>query len=152
DVIGIYMPTLPETAAAFLAIIKLGCIALPLFSGFGADAIASRLAEGGTVAVFTVDVTRRRGQSIPMKTVLDEALAKVPSVRQVIVARRFDDSATPMTPGRDTWWHDLTAHQPQAYPTLIVDAETPMLLMFTSGTTGRPKRAVHSHCGFSLKA
>lgn len=152
DVVGLYMPLLPETVAAFLAIVKLGCIALPLFSGFGADAIATRLAEGEAVAVFTADVTLRRGQALKMKSVLDEALAKLPRVRHVIVVNRFEKSTAPMLPGRDFWWSALIARQPERYPTAMLDAETPMLLMFTSGTTGKPKAAVHTHCGLSIKA
>src|ERR1700693_3939023 len=86
--VGILMPTLPETVAALLAIIKIGGVALPLFSGFGADAIASRLVEGEAVAVFTVDSTLRRGHSVRMKGVLDEALARASQVRHVIVVTR----------------------------------------------------------------
>jgi acetyl-CoA synthetase len=152
DCIGIYMPTVPETAAAFLAIVKIGCIALPLFSGFGPDAIASRLAEGGASVVFTTDSTLRRGQTVHLKSMLDEALERLPQVRKVIVVPRFDAVSCSMTAGRDLTWKDLTAGQPERHPTLMVDAEAPMLLMFTSGTTGRPKGAVHSHCGLSIKA
>lgn len=152
DCIGIYMPTVPETAAAFLAIVKIGCIALPLFSGFGADAIASRLAEGGASVVFTTDATLRRGQPVHMKHVLDEALMRLPQVRKVIVVPRYVAVSCSMTAGRDLTWRQLTAHRPDRHPTLMVDAEAPLLLMFTSGTTGKPKGAVHSHCGLSIKA
>ena len=152
DVVALYMPTLPETVAAFLAIAKLGCIALPLFSGFGADAITTRLAEGNAVAVFTVDATLRRGQAVQMKSVLDEALEKLPDVRHVIVAERFGKGTTFMLAGRDHSWAELIARQPTSYPTAMLDAETPMLLMFTSGTTGKPKGAIHTHCGLSIKA
>jgi acetyl-CoA synthetase len=150
--IGIYMPTVPETAAAFLAIIKIGCIALPLFSGFGADAIASRLLEGNASMVFTADSTLRRGQSVHMKSVLDEALTRLPGIRNVIVVPRSGAVGCAMTPGRDLSWSELTAAQSEHFPTLMVDAEAPMLLMFTSGTTAKPKGAVHSHVGLTIKS
>jgi acetyl-CoA synthetase len=152
DCVGIYMPTVPETAAAFLAIAKIGCIALPLFSGFGADAIAGRLTEGNASVVFTADVTLRRGQPVHMKNVLDEALARLPRIRNVIVVPRSGAVTCEMTAARDLSWSELTAGQPERYPTLMVDAETPMLLMFTSGTTAKPKGAVHSHVGLSIKS
>lgn len=150
DVVGIYMPMMPETIAAFLAVAKIGCIVLPLFSGFGHEALATRLQDAGAAAVITVDGSLRRGQVMPLKTVVDRALAGVPTLRHVVVVRRLTGSV-PMASGRDVWWHDLTAGRPRAAPTLEVDAEHTLMLIYTSGTTGRPKGIVHTHCGLSIK-
>ena len=150
DVVGLYMPLIPETVAAFLAIAKLGCISLPMFSGFGHEALATRLQDGGAAALITVDGTLRRGQAVPMKAVVDEAAGSVPTLRHVVVVRRLGTD-TPMTTGRDIWWHDLTAGQSRNTPTVEVEAEHTLLLIYTSGTTGRPKGVVHTHCGLSVK-
>ena len=147
DIVGIYMPMIPETAAAFLALAKLGCVAMPLFSGFGAAAIATRLIDSQAVAVITVDGTQRKGRFLTMKTVLDEALASVPTVRAVMVVRNGAGTVA-MTEGRDHWWHDL---QGPPVATAELDAEQPLLLLYTSGTTGRPKGTVHTHCGIIAK-
>jgi acetyl-CoA synthetase len=150
DVVGIYMPMVPEAIAAFLAIAKLGCVGLPLFSGFGADAVATRLNDGEAKALITVDETLRRGKRIPMKEVADEAAAQVPTLQHIIVVPRFEGVAT-MQPGRDIWWADLVAGQPPVFPTTEVAAEHPLILIYTSGTTGRPKGIIHTHVGLTVK-
>lgn len=150
DMVAIYLPMVPETVAAFLALAKLGCVVMPLFSGFGSAAIATRLADGEAVAVITIDATLRRGKTVPMKPVIDEAIGTAPSVRHVVVVRRIG-TETPMTPGRDHWWHELVAGRPDDVPTAELDAEHMLMLVFTSGTTGRPKGTVHTHCGFATK-
>lgn len=150
DVVGVYMPLIPETVAAFLAIAKIGCIILPLFSGFGDEALALRLQDGAAVALITVDGTMRRGQTVPMKAVVDRAVGRVPTLRHVVVVRRLR-ADTSMTAGRDIWWHELTAGQSRHTPTLEVEAEHTLMLIYTSGTTGRPKGIVHTHCGLSIK-
>lgn len=104
DVVAIYMPNLPETFAAFFAIQKIGAIVMPLFSGFGPQPIVTRLNDGGAKAVITSDGAWRRGAPGAMKTVLDEALAEAPSVKQVIVVRHMGELlSTPMQAGRDHW-------------------------------------------------
>jgi acetyl-CoA synthetase len=150
EMVGIYMPMVPETAAAFFAVAKLGCIATPLFSGFGAAAITSRLSDGAATAVITVDGSPRRGRPVAMKPIIDEAAAGVPSLRHVVVLRQLGlDVATKS--GRDVWWHDLTADQTTTMRTLEVGADHPLMLVYTSGTTGKPKGTVHTHCGFPIK-
>lgn len=150
DAVGLYMPMMPETAAAFLALARLGCIVLPLFSGFGAAAIATRLNDGNAVAAITVDACLRRGRVVPMKATLDEAAREVPSLRHIVVARRLTGEA-PMQAGRDHWWHALVAGAAPTFPAAELDAEAPLLIVYTSGTTGKPKGTVHTHCGFTVK-
>ena len=148
DVVGLYLPMLSESFAAMFAIMKIGAVVLPLFSGFGPQPIAVRLNDAKAKAVVTVDGTLRRGSEGAMKAVLDEALAECPTVRDVfVVARLGDRIACPMTEGRDHWWHEATAGQPTDTPTEEMDAEDMAFLVYTSGTTGKPKGVVATHCG-----
>ncbi len=151
DAIGLFMPMTPALCIAFLAIAKIGGVILPLFSGYGPGAIASRLNDAGAKALFTADGSLRRGQKIPMKPVADEALRDVPSVRHVIVERRVGIE-TPMQAGRDYWWEEVVPHQSPAAATERTSAEDVVMIIYTSGTTGKPKGAVHTHCGFPIKA
>ena len=150
DAIGLYMPMIPEIAIALLAIVKIGGIVLPLFSGYGPSAIVTRLNDAAARAVFTADGFFRRGRAVAMKPTLDQALAEVPTVRHVIVARRAG-LEVPWTQGRDHWWHELIPGQPDTGETEPTDAEDVLMVIYTSGTTGRPKGAVHTHCGFPVK-
>ncbi len=150
DRVGLFLPMLPETVAAFLACAKIGAIALPIFSGFGAAAVAARLEDCGACALITADGTLRRGGVIPMKSIADEAVAQVPSVRNLILVRRLGIDV-PMRPGRDHWWHELTAGADAVCPSEPMDAEDPFLIAYTSGTTGKPKGAIHVHGGFLVK-
>lgn len=151
DAIGLYMPMMPEIVIAFLAIAKIGAVILPLFSGYGPGAVATRLADAGAKAVFVADGGFRRGKRLPMKSQADEALADVPSVEKVIVCPRVGLDVD-MVPGRDVWWDDFVADQPASAPTERTDAEDLIMIIYTSGTTGRPKGAVHTHCGFPIKS
>jgi acetyl-CoA synthetase len=151
DAVGLYMPMTPALCVAFLAVIKIGGIILPLFSGYGAGAIAMRLADAGAKALFTSDGAIRRGKPVPMKETADEALRDLPGVRHVIVSRRLGHAAVPMQEGRDHWFDDLLAGQPEAADTEQTMAEDVLMVIYTSGTTGRPKGAVHTHCGFPIK-
>jgi acetyl-CoA synthetase len=150
DVVGIYMPMVPEVAVAFLAIAKIGAIVLPLFSGFGATAVVARLNDGGARAVLTADGTHRRGKPVALKSVIDEAAAAVPTLERVIVLRHVGLDA-PMSTPRDLWWHEALAGLPATAPTQEVPADDPLILIFTSGTTGKAKGAVLTHCGFATK-
>ncbi|MCK4975367.1 MAG: AMP-binding protein, partial [Anaerolineales bacterium] len=151
DAIGLYMPMVPEIAIALLAIAKIGGIILPLFSGYGSGAIATRLAEADAKVIFASNGQLRRGKSIPMKPVVDEALKEVPSVEKVIVYRRIDLDVS-MISNRDIWWDDFIDGQPTETPTERTDAEDIIMIIYTSGTTGQPKGAVHTHCSFPIKA
>lgn len=152
DVVGLFMPMVPELVVAFLATIKVGAIVLPLFSGYGPDAVATRLQDAGARLLVTADGLRRRGHSVPVKPVADAALRSAPCVREVWVVRVTGDPATPMTPGRDAWWHDVVPGLSPEAATCDTSAEDPLMIIYTSGTTGRPKGAVHTHCGFPVKA
>ncbi len=151
DPIGIFMPMIPEIAVALLAIAKIGGIILPLFSGFGVNAIIDRLGDAKAKAIFTVDASYRRGKIVPMKVVADEAADGIPSLTHMIVLRQTHAS-TKMMEGRDYWWDELIKHQSESSPTEITDAETTMMIIYTSGTTGLAKGAVHTHCGFPIKS
>jgi acetyl-CoA synthetase len=150
DAIGLYMPMIPEIVVAMLAIARIGGIILPLFSGYGAGAVASRLTDAGAKALFTADGFFRRGKPVAMKPVADEAAGQAPSVEHKIVVRRAG-LETPMGVG-DHWWHELVTPQPTAAEIERTDAEDVLMIIYTSGTTGRPKGAVHTHCGFPVKA
>lgn len=152
DAVGLYMPMIPELAIAFLAIIKIGGIILPLFSGYGHSAIVARLADAGAKAIVTADALFRRGAVTPMKPTVDAACEDVATIEHVIVVNRTGMTDTPWTHGRDRWWHDLIPNQPAEAATEITDAEDVLMLIYTSGTTGKPKGAVHTHCGFPIKA
>ena len=156
DAVGLYMPMIPELAVAFLAVVKIGGIVLPLFSGYGRAAIISRLNDGDAKAVFTADGFLRRGREVAMKATLDRALLEVPSVQHVIVCKRLPASSAaaqiPLQTERDHWWNDLVPAQPAEAETSLTEAETPLMIIYTSGTTGPPKGAIHTHCGFPVKA
>jgi len=151
DAIGLFMPMTPEIVIALLAIAKIGGIILPLFSGYGAGAIVSRLADADAKALFAADGAFRRGKAVEMKSVADEAAAHVPTLKHMIVLKRTGQAVN-MQPGRDHWWHDLVTPQPDSAETEVTSAEDPLMVIYTSGTTGKPKGAQHTHCGFPVKA
>ncbi|MBM3674446.1 MAG: AMP-binding protein [Actinobacteria bacterium] len=152
DAVGVFLPMLPETVATVMAIAKLGAIFLPVFSGYGAEAVAIRLRDGGAKALVTADGTTRRGRLVPMKETADEAAAMTPGIETVVVVPRLGRADVAMTAGRDLTLDQLTALGPGIpFPTRALDAEHPLFVAYTSGTTGRPKGAVHVHAGFLVK-
>jgi len=151
DAIGIYMPMTPEIVVALLAIAKIGGIILPLFSGYGVEAVVTRLADADAKALFTADGFFRRGRPVVMKTTADQAASRVPTLKHIIVSNRADLDV-PMVPERDIRWLDLITGQPALAETEKTSAEDILMVIYTSGTTGRPKGAVHTHCGFPVKA
>lgn len=151
DAVGIFMPVLPETAVAFLACARVGAIISPLFSGFGAEAIVKRLNDAEAVAVITVDGAVRRGAAIPMKQVIDQAAREIPTLRRSVVLKATGEPCTMAAP-RDVWWSELDTGAARELAPEMVDADQPLMIAYTSGTSGRPKGAVLTHCGFTVKA
>jgi acetyl-CoA synthetase len=150
DCVALFMPMCPELVTAFFAVIKLGGIVLPLFSGYGAEAVTTRLQDAGAKALVTADGFWRRGQRVQMKPVADQAVTGAPSVRHVIVFSRLGTEAA--SAPLDRRWNDVVAPRPDIIQTERTGAEDPLMIIYTSGTTGRPKGAVHTHCGFPIKA
>ncbi|MBJ7600163.1 AMP-binding protein [Candidatus Nephthysia bennettiae] len=149
--VAIFMPMTPEVAIALLACARLGAIALPLFSGYGPGAIASRLNDAQASLLLCADGFYRRGNVVPMKETADQALAEAPSVRHAVVFRRVGRQI-PWTEGRDRDWSEVVEPDDGGRGlTEPLDPESPLLLIYTSGTTGKPKGAVHVHAGFPLK-
>jgi len=155
DRVGIFLPLLPETVISVLAIGKLKAIYIPIFSGYAAPAVASRLNDAGATLLVTADGTYRRGGKVLMKKTADEALAQTPTVKHLLVVGRL----SPLAPqddwveDRDRWW-SVEMADPELQPiteTPETDPETPYMIIYTSGTTGRPKGAVHVHGGFPIK-
>ena len=150
DAVGLYLPMSSQVVTAFYAVAKIGAVAVPIFSGFAANAVAARLADAGAVAVITADAVPRKGRPVPMKPVVDDAIADLPQVETVVVWDRLKTSPA-MTAGRDHWWHEFVADHSDSLPAPALDPETPLMVIYTSGTTGKPKGAVHVHGGFLVK-
>ena len=153
DAIGVFMPMVPEIVIAMLAIIKIGGIFLPLFSGFGAAAIVSRLNDADAKAVFTADGTYRRGKFCAMRQVAHEAASQVSTLKHLIVLGTAEDQQAERLPYKTHSWSGLInlSTPGSLQPTARTSAEDPMMIIYTSGTSGRPKGAVHTHCGFPVK-
>jgi acetyl-CoA synthetase len=155
DRVGIFMPLLPETVVSVLALGKLRAIYTPIFSGYAAPAVASRLRDCEASLLITADGTLRRGTPVPMKSIADEAAAETPSVSRVLVVRRLGQPRVEVgwREGRDSWWDEemRRADLEPMTDTPETDPETPYMIIYTSGTTGRPKGAVHVHGGFPIK-
>jgi acetyl-CoA synthetase len=151
DRVGVFMPMLPETAVAVLALGKLGTVFVPMFSGFGPEALAARLRDAEASVLITADASFRRGHRIELKAIADAALANAPTVHTCVVLRRMDDELS-WQEARDVWWHDVVAAASTDFTAVETAANEPYMLIYTSGTTGRPKGAVHVHAGFPVKA
>jgi acetyl-CoA synthetase len=151
DRVGIYLPMIPEAAVAMLACARIGATHSVVFGGFSAEAVRDRMNDAGATVVVTADGGYRRGAVVPLKANVDGALGAVPTVKDVVVVRRTGDPV-PMHAGRDHWWHDLMAAASPVCPAEPFDSEHPLFILYTSGTTGKPKGVVHTTGGYLLHA
>lgn len=151
DRVGIYMPMVPEAAIAMLACARIGAAHTVIFGGFSAEALKDRLNDAEAKVVITADGGFRKDKVIPLKSAVDQALAEgaVPSVTGVLVVQRTQSEVT-MVEGRDHWWHELQSTASAQCPPEEMDAEDLLFILYTSGTTGKPKGVVHTTGGYNL--
>jgi len=147
DAVALYLPMLPELLPIFFAIMKVGAFVVPIFSGFGTDAVNARFADARVKVVFTADGTLRRGQTLPLKSMLEDSLKTCSTLKKCIVVRRLFDKTVPMTTGRDVFFDEIIAGVSTQSVTDELPSDHECLVIYTSGTTGKPKGTVHTHAG-----
>ena len=147
DRVAIYMGMIPELAVAMLACARIGAVHSVVFGGFSADALADRIIDAEAKVVVTQDGAWRKGSVVPLKDASDGALERTPTITAVVVVRRCENDVT-MVDGRDHWYHDLIAAEEPVNDPAVLDAEDPLYILYTSGTTAKPKGIVHTQGGY----
>ena len=150
DRVAIYMPLIPEAVVAMLACARVGAVHSVVFGGFSAEALRSRIEDAGAVMVITADGGYRRGSAFALKHAVDEAVGDSPTVRNVVVVRRTGQDV--MWGERDIWWHDIVDRQPSVHECEAFDSEHALFILYTSGTTGKPKGIKHTCGGYLTQA
>jgi acetyl-CoA synthetase len=152
DRVAIYMPMIPELPIAMLACARIGAPHTVVFAGFSAEALGGRINDAEAKLVITADGSYRRGKAMPLKAAVDDALAGSPTVEHVLMVRRLGDEApgTTVVEGRDVWWHDFVDRQEPECPPVPLDSEHMLYLLYTSGTTAKPKGIMHTTAGYLL--
>ncbi|HBB88311.1 MAG TPA: acetyl-coenzyme A synthetase, partial [Blastocatellia bacterium] len=150
DRVALYLPLIPELAISMLACARIGATHSVIFGGFSSAALIDRINDASCKLVVTADGGWRRGKEVKLKPAVDEALKQTPSVKSCIVVRRTGEHID-MQPGRDHWWHELMVNADLACPAAELDSEHPLFILYTSGTTGKPKGILHTTAGYLLQ-
>ncbi len=151
DVVAIYMPMVPELAVAMLACARIGAPHTVVFGGFSSEALAGRIEDCRAKVLITADGGFRRGKIVALKENADDAAAKCPTIKHMVVVKRTCQDIS-MTPGRDHWWHELIQNASASRAPAELDSEHPLFILYTSGSTGKPKGILHTTGGYLLGA